>query len=374
MGAALVVGAAAAVLVVGAASRPAATTEAREPGEGPEAESAPTPVQVAETRLGPVAVHLATTSAVEAERTARVLSQTSGVLTAVLVGEGDAVSTGQVLARVDPRERRLALEQAELRLARAEAELARQTRAREADLVSQYDLDKAQFDRDLAASERETAQLELERTTIRAPFGGRVTEVLLVAGAHLDPAQHLLTLSDFDTLIVRLHVPERDVARIVPGQPATVRPESGVGAGILGRIREISPVVDPATGTVKVTVAIPSPERGAAGATAVRPGSFARVVIETGRRTDAVLAPKRAVVQANGEAHVFVVENGRAVRRPVALGVELDDPGGALVELVGGADEGIPAGARVVVAGMGSLRAGERVEVLDPAKPAKSAG
>lgn len=372
-------------LLLGAAMGGAAVAAAfvfaatRGPEEGAEAKAiaaeeaaAPTPVTVVEARRGPVAVQVATTSSVEAERTAKVLSQTSGVLTEVRVREGDQVAAGQVLARVDPRDRQLALEQAELRLARAEAELSRQARAFEADLVSEYDFDKAKFDRDLAASERETARLELDRTEIRAPFAGRVTEVLLVAGAHLDPAQQLLTLSDFDTLVVRLYLPERDVVGLAPGQRARVRPESEIGEALPGRIREISPVVDPTTGTVKVTVEVPSPRRAPSGAATVRPGSFARVVIETGRREDAVLAPKRAVIQSGGDAHVFVVEDGRAIRRAVALGVELDAPGGALVELVTGDEDRILPGARLVVAGMGSLTPGDPVEVLNP--PTRPAG
>ena len=319
-------------------------------------EPAPTPVSVVEARTGPVAVHLATTSAIEAERTARVLSETSGVVTEIRVREGASVAAGAVLARVDARDRRLAFQQAELRLARAEAEHSRQQRAFEQDLVSEYDYEKSRFDRDLTASELETARLELERTDIRAPFAGRVTEVMLVAGGHLDPAQHLLTLADFDTLVARLYVPERDVAGLVPGQPALVRPESdGSGAGVPGRIREISPIVDSGTGTVKVTVAL-SREAGAV----VRPGSFARVTIETGRRENAVLAPKRAVVRSETGAHVFVVEDGRAVRREVTVGAEIEGPDGSLLEL----PEGLEPGARLVVAGQATLTPGAPVEVL----------
>ena len=331
-------------------------SEAREITDDTE-EAAPTPVSVAEARLGPVALHLTTTSAVEAERTAQVLSETSGVLTEINVREGDSVAAGKVLARVDARERRLAFQQAELRLARAEAEHDRQQRAFEQDLVAEYEYEKARFDRDLAASELETARLELERTEIRAPFAGRVTELLLVEGGRLEPAQHLLTLADFNTLVARLYVPERDVIGLAPGQPAVVRPESdATGAGISGRIREVSPVVDRSTGTVKVTVAIPTP----AGAV-VRPGSFARVIIETGRRENAVLAPKRAIIQSETGAHVFVVEEGRAVRRDVTVGVEMAGPAGALVELA----DGLEPGARIVVAGHGALDPGTSVEILN---------
>jgi RND family efflux transporter MFP subunit len=333
-----------------------------EVGEAREIEPAaeepdPTPVSVAEARVGPVALHLTTTSAVEAERTAQVLSETSGVLTEVRVREGDSVTEGQVLARVDARERRLALQQAELRLSRADAELSRQQRAFDQDLVSEWDYEKARFDRDLAASELETARLELDRTEIRAPFAGKVTEVLLVEGGRLEPAQHLLTLADFNTLVARLYVPERDVIGLTPGLPAIVRPESdATGAGITGRIREVSPVVDRSTGTVKVTVALPSPS-GAV----VRPGSFARVTIETGRRENAVLAPKRAIIQNETGSHVFVVEEGKAVRRDVTVGVEMESPGGALIEL----SDGLEAGTRIVVAGHGALNPGSPVEILN---------
>ena len=361
----LIVLAGAAILVVGLGAfvflGATETTEAREAEEaGETGETAPTPVSVAEARLGPVAVHLATTSAIEAERTAEVLSETSGVVTEIRVREGERVAAGEVLARVDARERRLAFRQAELRLSRAEAELSRQQRAFEQDLVSEYDYEKARFDRDLAASELQTARLALERTEIRAPFAGTVTEVMLVAGGRLEPAQRLLTLADFDTLIARLYLPERDVGGLVPGQPALVQPESDTsGAGLRGRIREVSPVVDRSTGTVKVTVSIPSAAVRAAGAT-VRPGSFARVVIETGRRENAVLAPKRAVIRTEAGAHVFIVEDGRAVRRQVTVGIEMESPEGALLEL----PEGLEAGERVVVAGQAALDAGAPVEVL----------
>ena len=337
-----------------------------EAAEAADAAQTATPVRVVPAHRGPVTLSLETTSAVEAERTAKVLPQTSGLLTEIRVREGDTVASGTVLARVDDRDRRLAFEQAKLRLSRAEAEHTRQQRAFERDLVAEYDLEKALFDRDLAASELETARLALDRTEIRAPFAGRITEVLLVEGEHLNEAQHLLTIADFGTLIARLYLPERDVAGLAPGQPAVVRPESApAGAGLAGHIREVSPVVDQATGTVKVTVAIPAAaarsSRRTAGGAAVRPGSFARVVIETGRREDAVLAPKRAVIrEGNGAAHVFVVENGKAVRREVTVGAELDTAEGALIELV----SGLETGAQVVVAGHAALAAGASVEVL----------
>jgi len=328
-----------------------------EPTETSDETPVATPVSVAPAVVGPVAARLSTTSTIEAERTAEVLSETSGVITELLVREGERIAEGEVLARVDSRERRLEHQQAELRLSRAEAELKRQQRAFEQDLVAGHEYEKARFDRDIAASEKEAARLALERTEIRAPFSGTVTEVLPVAGARLEPGERLLTLADFDTLIARLYVPERDVAGLAPGQPARVFPESAPAeGGRRGVVREISPVVDRETGTVKVTVAIPAGPESLA-----RPGSFARVTIDTGVRENAVLTPRRAVIRGGGGNHLFVVEDGRAVRREVTLGVEMEGPAGAVVEVAGG----LEAGEQVVVAGQGTLAPGAHVDVRD---------
>ena len=330
------------------------------------AEETATPVRVAAAKSGPVTLHLETTSAVEAERTAKVLPQTSGLLTEILVREGETVEAGEPLARVDARERRLAFDQAKLRLSRAEAELARQQRAFEQELVSEYDYEKALFDRDLAASELETAQLTLDRTEVRAPFAGRITEVLLVEGEHLNEAQHLLTIADFETLIARLYLPERDVAGLAPGQPAVVRPESGrAGAGLTGRIREVSPVVDRATGTVKVTVAIPADgARGGLGANGA--GAGCGRIVRPGGDRDRTPGGRGARAEARRGAErerrgaCLRGRNGRAVRREVTVGAEMDSGEGALIELV----EGLESGAQVVVAGHAALAAGAAVEVL----------
>ena len=118
-----------------------------------------------------------------------------------------------------------------------------------------------------------------------------------------------------------------------------------------GRIRQISPVVDTATGTVKVTVeAVAPPQR-------VRPGAFVTVDIERERHQAAVLLPREAVVRELRSAHVFVAsDEGTAVKRVVALGLEEGD----LIEAV----EGVNPGERVIVAGQGGLKAGAKIKVL----------
>ncbi len=324
------------------------------------------PVEVVEATTGWVARTISTSSTVEAEQSAQVLAKVSGVVTEVAVREGTLVKKDQILAKVDDEEKKLALEKAELTLKKAEAELNRAKLSFDQKLISRFDYQKAMFDRDLARTELETAELEFRYTEVRAPFAGRVTAKEIVVGKAIQPGGHLFTLADLRTLIVKLFLPEKDVFQLEVGQPVQLVPEAlasrsaSEDVGFRGRVRDISPVVDPKTGTVKVTVEVI--DRSAN----VRPGAFVRAEIETDRRSDAVLVPKLAVVKEGGRDFLFVAaanvakkslaDKSVAEKRVVELGYTR----GGAIEVV----SGVAAGERVIVAGHTTLEDGEMVEVL----------
>jgi len=300
---------------------------------------------------------VSTSSTLEAEQIAEVLAKVSGVITEVAVREGGYVDKDQVMAKIDDEEKRLVLKKAELTLKKADAELNRAKLSFDQKLISRFDYQKVVFDRDLAKAERETALLELRYTYVKAPFAGRVTAKEIVAGKAIQSGDHLFTLADFRTLVVRLFLPEKDVFQLEPGQPVRLVPEAranaaGENVSYAGRVRDISPVVDPKTGTVKVTVAVV--ERSAD----IRPGSFVRAEIETDRRVDAVLVPKLAIMTEGARDFLFVAKDGLAERRTVELGYTRE----GAVEVL----EGVAAGEKVIVAGHTTLDDGERVEVLSP--------
>ena len=320
--------------------------------------TAAVPVEVVEATTGWVARTLSTSSTVEAEQAAQVLAKVSGVVTDVAVREGTLVEKDQILAKIDDEEKQLSLEKAELTLRKAQAELNRAKLSFDQKLISRFDYEKATFERELARAERETAELEFRYTEIEAPFGGRVTAKEIVVGKAIQVGDHLFTLADFRTLIVKLFLPEKDVFQLEAGQPVHLVPEALAGrapsedVGFRGRVRDISPVVDPKTGTVKVTVEVIDLSAN------VRPGAFVRAEIETDRRTDAVLVPKLAVVKEAGQDFLFVASDGVAQKRVVELGYTR----GGAIEIV----SGVVAGERVIVAGHTTLEDGETVEVLTP--------
>ena len=121
-----------------------------------------------------------------------------------------------------------------------------------------------------------------------------------------------------------------------------------------GKISQISPVVDTATGTVKVKVEAIKPPK------MVRPGSFVSVNIVRETRNEAVILPREAVIRELRDAHVFVMDGEKASKRVIELGIEE----GANVQVL----SGVKPGEKVITAGQGGLKDGSPVKVLEPAK------
>jgi membrane fusion protein (multidrug efflux system) len=177
-----------------------------------------------------------------------------------------------------------------------------------------------------------------------------VTEKQVVVGKAVKKGDHLFTLADFNSLIARIFLPERDVFQLKRGQSAELALESRTDTKFEGRIRDISPVVDPKTGTVKITVNVTGR------ASDLRPGAFVRVNITTDTHEQAVLVPKVALLKENGEDYVYIAADAVAVKRPVRLGYT----SGGMVEIT----DGIIPGEQVVVAGHTALKEKSLLEVL----------
>jgi RND family efflux transporter MFP subunit len=260
------------------------------------------------------------------------------------------VRKGQVLAVLVQDEARIAKSKVELRASNAEAALERARDSYEQGLISSEAFDKLEMDYRIARQEVAEAQWRLDKTVIRAPFSARVTERFITLGQHLRPGDELFTVADYDPLIARIYLPERDVVELAEGREVRITPAADANLGFTGRIRQIAPVVDTATGTVKVTVeAVHAPE-------GVRPGAFVSIDIVRERHADALLLPRESVVRELRAAHVFVTEDDTAVKRAVTLGIEE----GEHVEVL----TGIEAGDTVVTAGQGGLDDGQKIKVL----------
>lgn len=324
--------------------------EAAAEGAG-EASPPPIPVRVETLVRGPIASYLSATANLVAENEVEVIAEWEGRLTELHADEGDGVDAGEVLAVLAQTDALIARDKAAVRADDARHKHRRASRLAEQELISVEELDRARLALAIAEQELAEAEWRLEKTRIRAPFAGRVTARTAQLGQHVRPGDALFTVSDFDPLVARIYLPERDVLALRAGRSVRIASKADDGVRFAGRIRAISPVVDAATGTVKVTVEAIRPPA------AIRPGGFVRVDVVRERRAGAVLVPRQAVVRELKRSYVFVADGGQAVRRDVELGLEE----GGRFEAVAG----LEAGERVIVAGQGSLEDGAAIEPID---------
>ncbi|MFH2052706.1 MAG: efflux RND transporter periplasmic adaptor subunit [bacterium] len=319
--------------------------------DGPEV--MPIPVELARAEARGIAAYYRAASVVEADRLVDLVAKVPGRIQTIQVEEGDWVEKGSVLAEFENERERIQLRKAELTLADKQRLLERTERMLAEELISRQEFDEVESTCRLAEAERDLAAINLEDTRIRAPFSGRVTDRKVVAGQQVPAAAAAFTLGDFSPLRVRVHLPEAVARKIEEGQRVLVAPEA-VEIDLEAVVERISPVVDPATSTVRLTLLLD--EDGAA----MRVGAFVKVRITTDRRNDALAIPKLALVEEGALRSVFVAAADTVRKVEVETGLYDETH----VEVL----EGVAAGDFVVTMGQGGLRSGTVIKVLNPAE------
>lgn len=287
---------------------------------------------------------------VEADRLVDVVVRIAGRIQTLNVEEGDWVRKGDILAEIENGRERVQQRQAELRLEEQRRLLERNEAMLAEDLVSRQVYDDAKSAHDLAEADRDLARIAVEETIIRAPFAGQVTERRVVLGQQVAVTTPLFTLADFEPLRVRIHLPETIARKVAVGQRVLVTAEAAAEP-LPGKVERISPVVDPATSTVRLTLLLEG------GARSARVGGFVKVRVTTETHTEALTVPKIALVEEGGLRNVFVAAADSV--RKVEINTGLYDE--SHVEVL----DGLVAGDFVVVLGQGGLRTGSKIEALN---------
>lgn len=187
-----------------------------------------------------------------------VCARITGIIEEVYVDRGSAVSKGQPLAQLDPRELDAEVNQAkeEMELARVESERAQALAT--SNVLSKQDLQARRSQYAVAVSKWEKAKAVRNYATIRAPFAGIVTEKYARLGQKVieDKADPLFKVTAMEPLLARIYVPEKDLLSLRRGAPAEVVPVSFPQAKTTGTVDFISPTVDAGSGLFQVIVRV----------------------------------------------------------------------------------------------------------------------
>lgn len=319
-------------------------------GFGDSASKRGVPVEISQAERRPIALFFETQGTLEAENEVDLISRVAGPVLELRAEQGDRVRKGDLLARIDDREIRAQASVAEVRLSEAQQSYERVRKLHEQNLISRDAYDQALAAFEAAKGEFERLTVQLEYTRIVAPFGGLVAERYVKLAETVQNGSQLFRLVDFDPLLVPIRVPERELPRLALGQKAQLRVEAFGDRRFDAEVLRMSPVVDPASGTVEVTLKI-------AGEGLLRPGMFATVFLEMDRRSDALVVPKAALALDSLGNTIYVVSEGAAERRDLQIGFRNED----LLEVLAGVEVGEP----IVVVGQDGLADGTPVEVVE---------
>ncbi len=291
---------------------------------------------------------------------ARIASPIAGVIAAARCVEGQRVAKGAELFQLDSRMVDVAVAKAQAALDFAAMDLPRQQRLLEVGGASLKQVQEAQQQVDIARNELASARAQRALQTITAPLAGTIVRINVKPGEAVDLSTILAELIDLDRLVVAADVPSAELPALQIGQPVQLVPgRAGSTAGRavpampLGTVTYIGSQVDRATDTAPVRISIPS-------SAGLRPGQFVNVRIVSEERRDRLAVPIESVVKAADGTVIAVVNNDRAIQKPVQVGLR----DGGLVEVSG---DGLSEGMTVVTKGAYGLPKETKVRVLDGA-------
>lgn len=312
------------------------------------------PVGVEALERGSIEAVLRFSTNLEAEEQVTVYSQASRRVLELRVEEGSRVAKGQLLLRLQDDEQRTALAKVQSQLDKASREYDRQQRLYGQELISEQAFNDATYELEQLQLALDEAQRELSYTEVRAPIAGTITGRMISIGDQVTVNQPLFELVDFDSIVARIYVPEKELPRLSQGQEARIATPALAGKSFGGKVERLAPIVDPKSGTVKVTVDVPTRNN------ALRPGMYVDVELVTAVHSDALLVPKRALVYDNDQIFLYKLKADTRVERTLVLPV-LEDKN--FIEVA----SGLEAGDQVVVAGQAGLKDGALVRLAGSA-------
>ncbi len=374
-------------------------------------------VRVTPVSRGEISSVVETTSLVEAEEIVDVYPKAQGIVLQLFVEEGNQVDAGQALAKLDDREAKNQASQNEIaykeaqhsenqaKLSLLEAEHRRDQARKNAEqaqrdyernqslweqkgegkdsLISKKDLEASKLAWDKAEGEFQTAQLAMEReklsleslhiamekallawelsrikfddTTLRAPIAGVISYRGIKTGETMTLGTRAFTIVNLDQLITNFFRPQKELKFLAKGMKADATTDAYPEVTFAGFVLRINPVVDPASGTFKVTAQIENREHF------LRPGMLLRIKIIQAVHTDTVLIPKKAIIYDGDQPTIFAVREGVAIRIPLEAGFSDRER----IEVLNVSQEGLRPDDRIIVTYNAELYDGQEVEVVD---------
>jgi RND family efflux transporter MFP subunit len=366
----------------------------------------PLPVKTVLVRRGELIIKLKSPGEAFTDRRIVLKAEISGIIESLSVVEGKHVKEGDLLLELDDREFRLKLERQQAlrlkylselylekrfatvgqeissaaleKLSQAEAEHNKAVAVFQKGLISEPDFEKAQRNYEIALIEAgrkkeeimasskgltqadidvKIAQMDLDKTRLRAPFAGIITEIRISPREHIDAGRELFTLVNLGRIQVKAKVLESEIGKIKAGREVDLHFSAYPGQVFKGMVEAISPIVNAEDKTCPVYIAVNNPTEE------IKPGMHAGIEIAAEIYKNRLLVPQEAILVRGGRTLVFVLNNGLAKWKYVKIGLESED----FAEILPGErpEETVNEGEPIIIEGHFTLAHDARVTVKD---------
>ena len=273
-----------------------------------------------------------------------------GKVVKIHFSEGQQVNRGDLLVTLDDSIYRAELNQADARLKLSEANIKRVSALRKKGLSNEQEEDQVTSELRVNKASKELARTRLQKMAIHAPFDGTVGLRSISEGDYLSSGQDVVTLINANPMKLEFRVPEVYLSEVEIGQTVDVRVDAFRGELFQGEVYAIAPEVDIAGRSFTVRAQIPNHDGR------LVPGLFAQIELVLERKENALLIPEAALMPAGERQYVYRIEDGKAVRSEVSLGIREGDR----VEVL----SGLEPGARVITAGQMKIMDGSKVQPI----------
>lgn len=283
---------------------------------------------------------------------ARLAAPTATIVREILVREGQSVSKGTLIARLDDAVPGAQLAQASADMAAARERVSRQEQLFQVGGIDRNTLDVSRMQLVTARSALELARLGVTRSRLYAPISGTVSRLYVQVGQPVDPSMPVADIVNGGRISLEVTVPAGEASSLAVGQPVRLKAAGSVPApeGAEGKVTYVAPAVDPMTGTVLVRATVSN-------ALHLLQGQIVNAAIETGRGEGRLIVPRSALyTDHDGKSSLVLVKDGKAHRVPVTLGIVE----GERAEIEGA---GLNAGQTIVTTGSYALQEGTKLQV-----------
>lgn len=317
-----------------------------EPATGQQTAAAPMQVRVADMNAIMRVERVDVTGRTEASRKVQLRAETQGQVAELYTRRGENIAQGDPVARLRLDDRTAKLAEAKAALRQREIEFSASRRLKEKGFRSETEEAAAQAKLDAARAVVDQMQIDISRTTFRAPFDGMIDSGHVELGDYVRVGDVAATIVDLDPILVVGNVSERQVSEIEEGMPGTIRLIDGTER--TGLVSFVAPVAEPSTRTYRIELEVPNADRS------IRDGITAEIEIPVSELPAHFVTPSTLTLNDDGVVGVkIVMPDNKVSFRPVEI--IADEPDGIWLG-------GLPNAIRLITVGQEFVIDGEPVE------------